>query len=95
MTNREKKPRVVVKRAKAKKNVMVQKSKSSKKNPYIKFCKKRREELKKENPTLKPKEITKKLNDEWNGMSEQEKDSYRPKKPTGPKKAAGEKEKKK
>jgi hypothetical protein len=46
-------------------------------NGYIVFCKKNRQNFKKSNPELGPKEITKKLAESWKELSEDEKESYR------------------
>ncbi|EDR26872.1 hypothetical protein, conserved [Entamoeba dispar SAW760] len=62
------------------------------KNPYIKFCQEKREEVKAANPDLKPKEITSKLVEIWNGMSEEEKAKFKPKPRVGPKGKLAKKE---
>ncbi|BFU23434.1 HMG (high mobility group) box domain containing protein [Entamoeba histolytica HM-3:IMSS] len=62
------------------------------KNPYIKFCQEKREEVKAANPDLKPKEITSKLVEIWNGMNEEEKAKFKPKPRVGPKGKLAKKE---
>ncbi|BFU20377.1 high mobility group box domain containing protein [Entamoeba histolytica HM-1:IMSS-B] len=49
------------------------------KNPYIIFCNMKREEVKAANPDLPSKEILSKLVEMWNGLTEEQKASYRPK----------------
>lgn len=50
---------------------------SKKVNGYIVFCKKNREQIKKSNPGLLPKEITKKLAESWLKLSVDDKESYK------------------
>ena len=55
-----------------------QKKESTKKvNPYFAFCKEKRPEIVASNPELKPREIVKKLGEEWGKLSDKEKDKYR------------------
>ena len=55
-----------------------QKKESTKKvNPYFAFCKEKRPEIVASNPELKPREIVKKLGEEWGKLSDKEKDEYR------------------
>ena len=49
---------------------------SKSQNNYHAFCSARREELKQENPKLKPADITKKLSEEWKNLSAEEKANY-------------------
>ena len=44
------------------------------KNPYIVFCKAKRDELKEKNKDMKPKEIQSKLAELWRALSEDEKE---------------------
>jgi hypothetical protein len=46
-------------------------------NPYFAFCKEKRPEIVTSNPELKPREIVKKLGEEWGKLSDKEKDEYR------------------
>ena len=46
-------------------------------NPYFAFCKEKRPEIVASNPELKPREIVKKLGEEWGKLSDKEKDEYR------------------
>ena len=46
-------------------------------NPYFAFCKEKRPEIVTANPELKPREIVKKLGEEWGKLSDKEKDEYR------------------
>ena len=61
------------------------------KNPYIVFCKAKRDELKEKNKDMKPKEIQSKLAELWRALSEDEKAAYKPKPRTAPKKKEEEK----
>lgn len=44
---------------------------------YIVFCSKMRSEIKSENPSFGPKEVTKRLGEVWRGLSDSEKASYK------------------
>ena len=46
-------------------------------NPYFAFCKEKRPDIVATNPELKPREIVKKLGEEWGKLSDKEKDKYR------------------
>jgi hypothetical protein len=46
-------------------------------NRYINFCKKNRDVLKQKNKELSPKDITKKLAEEWKLLNEDEKQKYK------------------
>ena len=66
------------KKGPVKKKEPVQKKESTKKvNPYFAFCKEKRPEIVASNPELKPREIVKKLGEEWGKLSDKEKDKYR------------------
>ncbi|ELP89070.1 hypothetical protein EIN_165400 [Entamoeba invadens IP1] len=54
------------------------------KNPYLRFSQEKRAEVKEANPSLAPKDITKKIADLWKALSAEEKDAYKPKKRTFP-----------
>jgi hypothetical protein len=61
-----------------KKKEPVKKKESTKKvNPYFAFCKEKRPDIVAANPELKPREIVKKLGEEWGKLSDVEKDEYR------------------
>ena len=51
--------------------------KKTKVNGYINFCKENREIVKKNNPNILPKEITKELSVLWKNLSESEKEEYK------------------
>jgi hypothetical protein len=51
--------------------------KKTKVNGYINYCKKNREQCKLENPDIIPKNITKKLSEDWKLLSDVEKDKYK------------------
>ena len=51
--------------------------KKTKVNGYINFCKENREKVKKDNPTILPKEITKELSVLWKNLSDSEKEEYK------------------
>ncbi len=56
----------------------IEKKESTKKvNPYFAFCKEKRPEIVTSNPELKPREIVKKLGEEWGKLSDKEKGEYR------------------
>ena len=66
------------KKGPVKKKEPVQKKESTKKvNPYFAFCKEKRPDIVATNPELKPREIVKKLGEEWGKLSDKEKDEYR------------------
>ena len=66
------------KKGPVKKKEPVQKKESTKKvNPYFAFCKEKRPDIVATNPELKPREIVKKLGEEWGKLSDKEKDKYR------------------
>ena len=68
----------VKKKEPIKKKEPAQKKESTKKvNPYFAFCKEKRPEIVASNPELKPREIVKKLGEEWGKLSDKEKDKYR------------------
>lgn len=68
----------VKKKEPAQKKELVQKKESTKKvNPYFAFCKEKRPDIVAANPELKPREIVKKLGEEWGKLSDKEKDEYR------------------
>ena len=67
-----------VKKEPVEKKEPAQKKESTKKvNPYFAFCKEKRPEIVASNPELKPREIVKKLGEEWGKLSDKEKDKYR------------------
>ena len=73
-----KKKEPVEKKEPIKKKEPVEKKESTKKvNPYFAFCKEKRPEIVATNPELKPREIVKKLGEEWGKLSDKEKDKYR------------------
>jgi len=73
-----KKKEPVEKKEPIKKKEPVEKKESTKKvNPYFAFCKEKRPEIVASNPELKPREIVKKLGEEWGKLSDKEKDKYR------------------
>ena len=73
-----KKKEPVEKKEPIKKKEPVEKKESTKKvNPYFAFCKEKRPEIVASNPELKPREIVKKLGEEWGKLSDKEKDEYR------------------
>ena len=73
-----KKKEPVQKKEPVKKKEPAQKKESTKKvNPYFAFCKEKRPEIVASNPELKPREIVKKLGEEWGKLSDKEKDEYR------------------
>jgi len=51
--------------------------KKTKVNGYINFCRENREKVKKDNPTILPKEITKELSVLWKNLSDSEKEEYK------------------
>ena len=66
------------KKGPVKKKEPVQKKEPTKKvNPYFAFCKEKRPDIVATNPELKPREIVKKLGEEWGKLSDKEKDKYR------------------
>src|SRR5210317_1818422 len=66
------------KKGPVKKKETVKKKESTKKvNPYFAFCKEKRPDIVATNPELKPREIVKKLGEEWGKLSDKEKDEYR------------------
>jgi len=68
----------VKKKEPIKKKEPVEKKEPIKKvNPYFAFCKEKRPEIVASNPELKPREIVKKLGEEWGKLSDKEKDKYR------------------
>ena len=68
----------VKKKEPIKKKEPVEKKEPIKKvNPYFAFCKEKRPEIVASNPELKPREIVKKLGEEWGKLSDKEKDEYR------------------
>ena len=68
----------VKKKEPIKKKEPVEKKEPIKKvNPYFAFCKEKRPEIVTSNPELKPREIVKKLGEEWGKLSDKEKDKYR------------------
>jgi hypothetical protein len=73
-----KKKEPVQKKEPVKKKEPAQKKESTKKvNPYFAFCKEKRPDIVAANPELKPREIVKKLGEEWGKLSDKEKDEYR------------------
>jgi len=73
-----KKKEPVQKKEPVKKKEPAQKKESTKKvNPYFAFCKEKRPDIVATNPELKPREIVKKLGEEWGKLSDKEKDEYR------------------
>ncbi|KAL7720019.1 HMG box domain-containing protein [Entamoeba marina] len=68
-----------------KKQVQMRKPKRTNKNPYVRYCKEKREEMKEKNPSLKPIEINKKLSEQWGALTEEQKSAYRPKPRAPPK----------
>lgn len=68
----------VKKKEPIKKKEPVEKKEPIKKvNPYFAFCKEKRPDIVATNPELKPREIVKKLGEEWGKLSDKEKDKYR------------------
>lgn len=68
----------VKKKEPIKKKEPVEKKEPVKKvNPYFAFCKEKRPDIVATNPELKPREIVKKLGEEWGKLSDKEKDKYR------------------
>ena len=51
--------------------------KNTKVNGYINYCKKNRTNCKNKYPELNPKEITKKLSEEWKALSNEKKEDYK------------------
>jgi hypothetical protein len=51
--------------------------KKTKVNGYINFCKENRELVKKNNPKISPKDITKELSVLWKNLSDSEKEEYK------------------
>ena len=58
-------------------NVKPDEQKKTKVNGYINFCKENREMVKKNNPNILPKEITKELSVLWKNLSDSEKEEYK------------------
>src|SRR5690606_33337856 len=54
-----------------------EKDKSKVKNPYITFCSSERKKIKEQFPGLDPKEVSKKLGEAWNLLSNEEKLKYK------------------
>jgi len=78
VTKPTKKKGPVKKKEPVQKKEPVKKKESTKKvNPYFAFCKEKRPEIVATNPELKPREIVKKLGEEWGKLSDKEKDKYR------------------
>ena len=78
VTKPTKKKGPVKKKEPVQKKEPVKKKESTKKvNPYFAFCKEKRPEIVATNPELKPREIVKKLGEEWGKLSDKEKDEYR------------------
>jgi hypothetical protein len=75
----------VVKEKKTKKKAVAKKSdddeaekpKKTKVNGYINFCTVNREKYKVDNPTLLPKDVTRKLGEGWKALSDEEKEKYK------------------
>ena len=51
--------------------------KKTKVNGYINYCIANREQCKTDNPTVLPKDITKKLSEGWKSLSDEEKEKYK------------------